>query len=225
MESNQNHATVQTNGVSTALPAAMGEGGGYVPMITAGFSFGQSAKARSLGYEEEVSPTIRGGEGGNQKPCVISAVDVYNQTLCGEVSPSITAACGGSNTSGPKLMCKNPNDPQSKRVFDPDGIGPTLNSGTTEGMNIVPSVICAAVDCRNGTESDINGTLQAKSNGGTSYNLNNVVRESARTFDARGNGAGSISPTITGDHQNRVTDYTALVVELDDENIHREPLR
>jgi DNA (cytosine-5)-methyltransferase 1 len=33
-----------------------------------------------------------------------------------------------------------------------------------------------AVDCRNGTEGVINGTLQAKSNGGISYNLNNVVR-------------------------------------------------
>lgn len=32
-------------------------------------------------------------------------------------------------------------------------------------------------------------------------------------FDARGNGGGVISPTITGDHQNRVTDYTAIVVE------------
>lgn len=35
----------------------------------------------------------------------------------------------------------------------------------------------AAVDFRNYTEdTDINGTLQAKSNGGTSYNLNNCVR-------------------------------------------------
>ena len=34
LESNQNHATVQTDGVSTALPASMGMGGGYVPMIT-----------------------------------------------------------------------------------------------------------------------------------------------------------------------------------------------
>lgn len=33
LESNQNHATVQTNGISTALPASMGEGGGYVPMV------------------------------------------------------------------------------------------------------------------------------------------------------------------------------------------------
>lgn len=32
-------------------------------------------------------------------------------------------------------------------------------------------------------------------------------------FDARGNGEGRISPTITGDHQNRITDYTAILVE------------
>lgn len=36
----------------------------------AGFSYGQSVVARSIGYHEEVSPTIRGGEGGNQKPHV-----------------------------------------------------------------------------------------------------------------------------------------------------------
>lgn len=34
-----------------------------------------------------------------------------------------------------------------------------------------------AVDCRNGTESETNGTLQAHEGGGTSYNLNNVCRE------------------------------------------------
>ena len=31
-------------------------------------------------------------------------------------------------------------------------------------------------------------------------------------FDARGNGDGKTIPTITGDHQNRVTDYTAVCV-------------
>ena len=31
-------------------------------------------------------------------------------------------------------------------------------------------------------------------------------------YDARGNGDGQIAPTITGDHQNRVTDYTAVCV-------------
>ena len=29
-------------------------------------------------------------------------------------------------------------------------------------------------------------------------------------YDARGNGSGFLSPTITGDHQDRITDYTAI---------------
>ena len=33
-------------------------------------------------------------------------------------------------------------------------------------------------------------------------------------YDARGNGDEKTAPTITGDHNNRVTDYTACVVEL-----------
>ena len=32
-------------------------------------------------------------------------------------------------------------------------------------------------------------------------------------YDARGNGDGKVAPTITGDHNNRVTDYTALMLE------------
>lgn len=32
-------------------------------------------------------------------------------------------------------------------------------------------------------------------------------------FDARGNGDSMIAPTLTGDHQNRVSDYTAVAIE------------
>lgn len=40
------------------------------------------------------------------------------------------------------------------------------------------AVLCAAVDCRHGTENtEVNGTLQAKSNGGYSCNMQNVVRQ------------------------------------------------
>ena len=35
-------------------------------------------------------------------------------------------------------------------------------------------------------------------------------------FDARGNGDGRTCPTITGDHENRITDYTAIVTEPED---------
>lgn len=50
------------------------------------------------------------------------------------------------------------------------------------------------------------------------YTLNSVeVHAVCYIFDARGNGRGGVSPTITGDHQNRITDYTAIVVEVNDE--------
>jgi DNA (cytosine-5)-methyltransferase 1 len=42
------------------------------------------------------------------------------------------------------------------------------------------------------------------------------VRITPRTgvvvYDARGNGDGAVASTLAGDHQNRVTDYTAIVV-------------
>lgn len=34
----------------------------------------------------------------------------------------------------------------------------------------------------------------------------------AVAYDARGNGDGKTTPTITGDHENRITDYTSVVV-------------
>ena len=37
-------------------------------------------------------------------------------------------------------------------------------------------------------------------------------RGAALTFDARGNGEGVVTNALTGDHQNRVTDYTAIVL-------------
>ena len=38
-------------------------------------------------------------------------------------------------------------------------------------------------------------------------------------YDARGNGDGQISPTITGDHENRITDYTSVVVQSSNEDM------
>ncbi len=41
-----------------------------------------------------------------------------------------------------------------------------------------------------------------------SYTLNTIDRPAV--YDARGNGDGETVPTITGDHENRITDYTAI---------------
>lgn len=98
-----------------------------------------------------------------------------------------------------------------------------------------------AADCRNlRLTKEVSGTLQAKANGGYSLNYQNpVVYQNPKrgeyveseigstllahlavelrdivVYDARGNGDGQIVPTLTGDHESRVTDYTALAVFL-----------
>ena len=45
-----------------------------------------------------------------------------------------------------------------------------------------------------------------------SYTLNTIDRP-AVVYDARGNGNGTIVPTLTGDHESRITDYTAITLE------------
>lgn len=100
--------------------------------------------------------------------------------------------------------------------------------------------VAFALDCRNMTvNEELPATLQAKGNGGQSLNYINPVCYAATTepnmvicddcspairsrdykdpnivcYDARGNGDGKTSPTITGDHNGRITDYTSVIIE------------
>jgi DNA (cytosine-5)-methyltransferase 1 len=40
-----------------------------------------------------------------------------------------------------------------------------------------------------------------------------IVRQKCATYDARGNGDGGVTCTITGGHQSTISDYTAIVIE------------
>ena len=74
LESNQNHATIRDDGVSTTLPASMGMGGGYVPMVYENHGVDGRYKGPL-----EVAPTImaRCGTGGNNVPLVGSGEPVF----------------------------------------------------------------------------------------------------------------------------------------------------
>lgn len=61
LESNQNHATITCNGICPTLPASMGMGGGYVPMIA--ISIDTYNQATGI----EVAEPLRAAEGGIQK--------------------------------------------------------------------------------------------------------------------------------------------------------------
>ena len=56
-----------------------------------------------------------------------------------------------------------------------------------------------------GFEEERAPTLSAEAGG------NSVPAVCISTYDARGNGDGEVVSTITGDHENRITDYTSLV--------------
>ena len=76
-----------------------------------------------------------------------------------------------------------------------------------------PAAVC--IDCRNMVANEeVSATLQAKGNGGQSLNYINPVAEPL-IYDARGNGDGMTSPTMTGDHNSRVTDYTTITLQGD----------
>lgn len=204
LESNQNHATIQTNGISTALPASAGMGGGYVPMVALtteitpkidndgiAFSlrsrdykdpqsvccFEPGAASRVGGHVyEDISGTVRANAGDNQQSvcygispydsngmksdnphagiykaetartldlnggspacnqggmAVVQGADLYNGNLTGDVAATLTEACGGTNTSGAKVVCLEGNG--SRPTHQGDGYSEsetmyTLNS-------------------------------------------------------------------------------------------------
>ena len=77
-----------------AWPTLRTEGNGMaVAYVAAGFKPGASADARTIGYEEELSPSLEAGGGGNNKPAVVIQYDGYNQKIHVD-EPSVTLRIG-----------------------------------------------------------------------------------------------------------------------------------
>ena len=220
----------------------------------------------------------------------------WDFTPCGAAWERVAADAAGSAGRGGSTRCLNPWDYQSKRVYEPDGVFPTLPAMDCSGANnqavlyalqgngidraetagcngrvwrenvcytlntIDRPAICfkpgQGAKARTMGESEKTAPTLASEAGGnsvpgvcypnvfhtlTAHNAQNP--ESAQTpncvcypqiartltaeadaspcidrgqnvvcYDARGNGDGAHCPTLTGDHENRVTDYTAVCV-------------
>ena len=85
---------------------------------------------------------------------------------------------------------------------------PSKNQG---GIAIVEKII---LDDQGGQQISVctdgkSPTLRAEAHGNAPY----VINKKTLVYDTRGNGAGETVPTITGDHNNRITNYTALCCE------------
>lgn len=135
-------------------------------------------------------------------------VDGYNQELTGNKVQTIRAGKADGDHVGIVIEKIILDDQGGQQInVRSDGKSPTLRA---EAHGNVPCVIQSAGFCPEqsaktrgiGYEENISPTLRAGATPGV------VI-----VFDARGNGDGETCPTITGDHNNRVTDYTALCIE------------
>lgn len=170
MGTQQGGAEVRGDDRAPTLTASAGMSGNNQPVVCAGFKLGNSEKARSIGYAEEQLPTLNAECGGN-KPAVVAldmshACDVIRD--CGEVVPSLQARMGTGGNQVPLTY--------QMQGFGDYREGDVASSCKQRDFKDGTDLVCS-VDCRNFCEGgETNGTLQAKSNGGISYNLQNTVR-------------------------------------------------
>lgn len=107
---------------------------------------------------------------------------------------------------------------------NPDESIPPWKTATRATQNCTAGndrVVGTGSFCIAGNIVDRSETAGANGVGATenvSYTLNTVDRHAVayKVFDARGNGDGKTVPTITGDHESRITDYTAIVTDPED---------
>lgn len=129
-----------------------------------------------LTEEKHMSLSTGGGQAGQGFPCVY---------INGRVSGGFL----------------NRNSSEARTIGFEWEMSPTLRE------SVIPSVI--VLNDQGGAVMDVSyevtATLRAQDHG-----------HPPLIYDARGNGGGDICPTITGDHQNRITDYTAVVLQRSD---------
>jgi DNA (cytosine-5)-methyltransferase 1 len=134
--------------VSQTVTSRWGTGGGNVPLVQniEAYSLREDAKANNFSATPlEVTPALQAlrpsVQSHHAQTFVAQGVDVYNQCIDGDVAATLTKACGGSNTSGPKVL---------------DTVAPTLTASndpsrspqSTEVTNQVAAVYAATMAVR-----------------------------------------------------------------------------
>ena len=151
LESNQVHATVSQTGICPTLPASMGLGGGYVPMVTdhpADKPIVFENHAQDARYKEAPTCSPTGydswGTGGGNTPLVavpgqVTSYGIGNgqahayasKEKSGTLDTMHDAQAVAIEYSG----CLNPWDTQARRVYGEDGTFPALPSRESAGGN------------------------------------------------------------------------------------------
>ena len=205
LEQSQPQRKEASTDASGSLGAGDSEGNG-----TRTLAFEPGAATRLGGYVwEDVTSTLRANAGDNQIAIAYTMQDREGKEGGGKgalIAEEISAILRANNAQYLFQPCS----------WDGGQTSPTLTARNASGCQRMPDkdnfnavIQPIAIDMGGGKSSvdvhiDRSPTLTT-----THYG------EPAVVYDARGNGNGEVAPTMTGDHQNRITDYTGVIVALD----------
>lgn len=140
-----------------SLQARMGTGGNQVPLITYGIGNGQANEASIMA--EEVSQALNTMH--DAQAILYQPKSAMEENWA--ESETKNALRAGESKVSHVVVCAD--------------VSPALRAKANDPYREDMAAYIASVDCRNFREGgETNGTLQAKSNGGISYNLQNTVR-------------------------------------------------
>lgn len=160
-----------------------------------------------------LAQTLRASGGGDCIPTVLAPVANAGDNRLAIVQPISDGGCS--------TLFENHR--RDCRYKGPLKVVPTVTATYGMGGNNTPFVVSVietseTVHCYDIGEARLrtpseyiekSPTLRAEAHGNAPY----VINKKTLVYDTRGNGAGETVPTITGDHNNRITDYTALCCE------------
>lgn len=159
-----------------------------------------------------LAQTLQASGGGDCTPTVLAPVAVYCHQGNGiDRAGKCLTAYSFDSLSSNSMKSKNPHSGcravEIAKTLDTGYPDPSKNQG---GIAIVEKII---LDDQGGQQISVctdgkSPTLRAEAHGNAPY----VINKKTLVYDTRGNGAGETVPTITGDHNNRVTDYTCLAI-------------
>lgn len=160
-----------------------------------------------------LAQTLRASGGGDCIPTVLAPVAVYCHQGNGiDRAGKCLTTYSFDSLSSNSMKSKNPHSGcravEIAKTLDTGYPDPSKNQG---GIAIVEKII---LDDQGGQQISVctdgkSPTLRAEAHGNAPY----VINKKTLVYDTRGNGAGETVPTITGDHNNRITNYTALCCE------------
>lgn len=184
------------------------QGGNVVCHEVCAFSQNQREEVRELG---EIAGSVSSQTGTHQQTYVVAAFMGGQEEKAGVLgckdkeTTTLKSTPGGSNAVPDVVYAIEGNGQRPSHKGDgwsEEQVGYTLNSIERHGVAYaIDGNVCDRVSKKNGCGYSEN----------VSPTLNTQDRH-AVVCDARGNGDGATCCTITGDHCNRVTDYTPIAI-------------